>query len=257
MTSRRVLPTEFPVANHRAIPYHAPMTDDKLNLSKLKGKIIAIDGPAGSGKSTTARLVAARLGYTYLDTGAMYRAVTWFALKSGIDPSDGDKLGEMARTMQFEFATEAEVNRVLVGEYDVTTDIRSPEVTLHVSEVSAHKSVRVAMVARQQQMAKEGSIVAEGRDTTTVVFPQADIKIYLDANTRTRAERRLLDLKGMGIDSSVEEQEADIIRRDKYDSERTNSPLTKASDAHIVDTSNLTIEGQVDKIIALIHSVIK
>ncbi len=233
------------------------MTDDKLNLSKLKGKIVAIDGPAGSGKSTTARLLAARLGFTYLDTGAMYRAVTWYALKSGIDPAAGDKLGEMASTMPLEFTTKAEVNRVLVGEHDVTTDIRSPEVTLHVSEVSAHKSVRKAMVARQQQMGKKGSIVAEGRDTTTVVFPQADIKIYLDANTRTRAERRLLDLERMGINSSVEEQEADIIRRDKHDSGRTHSPLTKAEDAHIVDTSNLTIEGQVARIIELIRSVVK
>ena len=233
------------------------MTDEKLNLSALKGKIIAIDGPAGSGKSTTARLLAARLRFTYLDTGAMYRAVTWFALKSGIDPSDGDKLGEMARTMPLEFATEAEINRVLVGEHDVTTDIRSPEVTLHVSEVSAHKLVRKAMVARQQQMARNGSIVAEGRDTTTVVFPDADIKIYLDADTRTRAERRLLDLKRMNIDSSGEEQEADIIRRDKHDSGRAHSPLTKADDAHIVDTSNLTIEGQVARIIELIRSVVK
>lgn len=233
------------------------MTDEKLNLSALKGKIIAIDGPAGSGKSTTARLVAARLGFTYLDTGAMYRAVTWFALKSGINPSDGDKLGKMARTMPLQFTTEAEINRVLVGEHDVTTDIRSPQVTLHVSEVSAHKLVRKAMVARQQQMARNGSIVAEGRDTTTVVFPDADIKIYLDADTRTRAERRLLDLKRMDIDSSVEEQEADIIRRDKHDSGRAHSPLTKADDAHIVDTSNLTIEGQVARIIELIRSVVK
>jgi len=233
------------------------MTDDELNLSKLKGKIVAIDGPAGSGKSTTARLVAARLEFTYLDTGAMYRAVTWYALKNGIDPADGDKLGEIARTMPLEFATEAAVNHVLVGEHDVTTEIRSPEVTRHVSEVSAHKSVREAMVSRQQRMAKNGSIVAEGRDTTTVVFPQADIKIYLQADTRTRAERRLLDLKRMGIDSTAEEQEADIIRRDKHDSGRAHSPLTKASDAHTVDTSNLTIEGQVDKIIELIRSVVE
>ena len=231
------------------------MAEDQLDPTKLKGKIVAIDGPAGSGKSTTARLLAARLGFTYLDTGAMYRAVTWQALKSGIDPSDSDKLGELAHTMPLEFATEAEVNRVRVGEHDVTTDIRSPEITLHVSEVSAHRLVRQAMVARQQQMAQEGSIVAEGRDTTTVVFPDADIKIYLDADTRTRAERRLLDLERMGINSSVEEQEADIVRRDKHDSGRAHSPLTIADDAHIVDTSNLSIEGQIDKIIELIRSV--
>lgn len=233
------------------------MSESVLNLARLKGKIIAIDGPAGSGKSTTARMLAARLGYTYLDTGAMYRAVTWFALKAGIDLSDGDKLGEVARKMPLEFKTENEVNRVLVGEHDVTTEIRSVEVTKHVSEVSAHKPVREAMVARQQKMARNGSIVAEGRDTTTVVFPKADIKIYLDADTRTRARRRLLDLTHVGVTTTVDEQEADIIRRDKHDSGRTHSPLTKAKDAITIDTSNLTIEGQVDQIIALIRSVLK
>lgn len=233
------------------------MKDASLNLVRLKGKIIAIDGPAGSGKSTTARLVAARLKYTYLDTGAMYRALTWLALESKVDPSDGDKLGEMAHKMPLEFKTENDVNRVFVGDHDVTTEIRSVEVTKHVSEVSAHKIVREAMVARQQQMARHGSIVAEGRDTTTVVFPKAEIKIYLDADTSTRACRRLLDLTHMGVTTTVDEQEADIIRRDKYDSERAHSPLTKAPDAYVIDTSNLTIEGQVDQIIALILSVTK
>jgi cytidylate kinase len=159
--------------------------------------------------------------------------------------------------MPLEFKTENDVNRVLVGEHDITTEIRSVEVTKHVSEVSAHKAVREAMVARQQQMAKDGSIVAEGRDTTTMVFPKADIKIYLDADTRTRARRRLLDLSRMGVTTTVEEQEADIIRRDNHDSGRAHSPLTKAKDAYTVDTSNLTIEGQVDQIIVLIRSVIK
>ncbi|MDH3891938.1 MAG: (d)CMP kinase [candidate division Zixibacteria bacterium] len=233
------------------------MSESVLHLARLKGKIIAIDGPAGSGKSTTSRMLAARLGYTYLDTGAMYRAITWFALKAKIELSDADKLGEVAQKMPLEFKTEDEVNRVLVGEHDVTSEIRSVEVTKHVSEVSAHKTVREAMVARQRQMARNGSIVAEGRDTTTVVFPRADIKIYLDADTRTRARRRLLDLSHMGVSTTVEEQEADIIRRDKYDSGRAHSPLTKAKDAYTVDTSNLTIEGQVDQIIALIRSVIK
>ncbi len=233
------------------------MNDEKLNLESLKGRIIAIDGPAGSGKSTTSRILAARLGYTYLDTGAMYRAVTWCALKDGIAPSDGDKLGELARTMPLEFKTENDNNRVFVGDQEITTEIRTPEVTGHVSEVSAHKQVREAMVARQQEMAGEGSVVAEGRDTTTVVFPDADIKIYLDADTRTRAERRVLDLKRMGITTTVEEQEADIIRRDKYDSGREHSPLTRADDSFIVDTSDLTIEGQVDRIIDLIRTHIE
>jgi len=233
------------------------MTDDTPDSSRLKGMIIAIDGPAGSGKSTTARLVAARLGFTYLDTGAMYRAVTWYALRQGIDPADGDRLGELAREMPLEFVTEAGVNHVRVGEHDVTTEIRSPEVTRHVSEVSAHKVVREAMVSRQQQMAADGSIVAEGRDTTTVVFPQADIKIFLVADRRTRAERRLLDMNNIGVETTVDELEADIKRRDDYDSGREHSPLTRADDAHTIDTSGLTIDGQVERIIELVRSAAK
>ena len=129
--------------------------------------------------------------------------------------------------------------------------------TLHVSEVSAHKGVRKAMVSKQKKMGKKGSIVAEGRDTTTVVFPEADIKIYLDATVEQRAQRRTLDLKRMGIESTVDEQAADIKRRDHYDSNRKHSPLTQASDAFVVNTSDMTIEGQVDHIISLIKSVVE
>lgn len=233
------------------------MNDLKLNLSSLKGKIIALDGPAGSGKSTTARLLAARLGYVYLDTGAMYRALTYFALKTDILPSDGTGLEAVARRVPIEFKTEMDVNRVFINGEDVTEGIRSPEVTQHVSEVAAHKGVREAMVAKQKELGKDGSIVAEGRDTTTVVFPDADIKIYLSASVKERASRRLLDMTKMGVATTLEQQMADIKRRDDYDSNRKHSPLRKAPGAITVDTTDMTIEGQVDHIVSLIRSLLK
>ncbi|MEW6411758.1 MAG: (d)CMP kinase [Candidatus Zixiibacteriota bacterium] len=233
------------------------MNDLKLNLPRLKGKIIAIDGPAGSGKSTTARKLAARLGFTYLDTGAMYRALTYFALQTNISPSDCAKLTALAEKVPIEFETGEEVNKVFINGQDVTEEIRSPEVTRHVSEVSAHKGVRKAMVALQQKLAENGSIVAEGRDTTTVVFPRADLKVYLSASVKERASRRLIDLTKMGVSTTLEEQMADIQRRDDYDSSRKHSPLTKARDAFTVDTTDMTVEGQVDYIISLIRQVLK
>lgn len=231
------------------------MTSSQPTNPSGPGRVIAIDGPAGSGKSTTSRLLAARLGYQYLDTGAMYRAVTWYALQNGIAPSDGATLAAFADHAEIEFETHEDINRVKLNGVDVTTEIRTPEVTTHVSEVSAHKGVREAMVRKQQQIGRTGHIVAEGRDTTTVVFPDAFLKVYLDASVSTRARRRLKDLASMGIPSSLDEQQTDLQRRDNYDSSRTHSPLTRADDAVVVDTTDMTIEGQVDHIIYLIRQL--
>lgn len=231
------------------------MNDQPNSHSDNGGRVIAIDGPAGSGKSTTARMVAARLGYQYLDTGAMYRAVTWHALRNNIAPSDAATLAEFADTAEIEFETHEDVNKVFLNGTDVTTEIRTPEVTRHVSEISAHKGVREAMVRKQQEIGKTGHIVAEGRDTTTVVFPKAFLKVYLDASVSTRARRRLKDLKSMGIPSSIEEQEADLKRRDHHDSTRKHSPLTRADGAVVVDTTDMSVEGQVDYIIDLVHQL--
>jgi len=233
------------------------MTTQKYHLASLKGKIVTIDGPAGSGKSTTARVLAARLGYQYLDTGAMYRALTYFAFRMGIHPSDGPKLKALAENLAIEFKTEDEINRVYINGEEVTEDIRKPEITRMVSEVSAHAGVRKAMVAKQRELGKKGSIVAEGRDTTTVVFPSADIKFYMDASVEQRAQRRVLDLARMGVTTNLEEQMADIRRRDEYDSTRKHSPLTRADDAHHIDTTNMTFEEQTEQMIALIVSVLK
>lgn len=233
------------------------MENFQINLSRLKGKIIAIDGPAGSGKSTTSRMLAARLGYVYLDTGAMYRALTYFSIENNIDISDETKLEVLAKKLNFEFITENEINRVFINGEEVTEEIRTMEVTKNVSEVSAHKGVREAMVLKQKEIGKNGSVVAEGRDTTTVVFPKADLKIYLDATVEERAQRRLLELSKKGISTTLEDQKQDILRRDRYDSNREHSPLQKSKNAILVDTTNLSIEGQVDHIISLMKSIIK
>ena len=230
------------------------MNNPSHNSPVKRGKVIAIDGPAGSGKSTTAKIVAERLGYTYLDTGAMYRALTYYALENKINPADEKKLAEIAEQLPLEFRRKDGGNFVYLNGQDISSEIRTPEVTKNVSEVSAHLLVRQAMVAKQKEFGKNGSIVAEGRDTTTIVFPDADLKIYMDASVKERARRRLLDLSNMGIESDLSEQEQEISRRDDYDSGREHSPLTRAEDAMVIDTTNLTIEEQVKRIVELFQA---
>jgi CMP/dCMP kinase len=216
----------------------------------MKKRIIAIDGPAGSGKSTTAKLVAQKIGFLYLDTGAMYRAITWKALELGLDVNDERELEELTGNSSMIFENKDGLNRIYLDGTDVTDQIRSPQVTRNVSFVSMHKQVRKILVEMQKKMGQENNLVAEGRDTTTVVFPQA-FKVYLDADLRERAKRRFLELKTKGIDSSIEEQEAELSRRDKLDSEREASPLVRDEEAVLVDTTHLTIEQQVDRVIEL------
>jgi cytidylate kinase len=224
---------------------------NSYKLSALRGKVIAIDGPAGSGKSTTAKLLAEKLGFIYLDTGAMYRAVTLFALEHNVSGGDNRALEAIAGKVAIEFKFEDGLNKVFLNNADVTESIRSPEVTEMVSPVSAHAGVRKIMVARQREMAKKGNVVAEGRDMTSIVFTDADLKIYLDASLDERARRRLIDFTRQGVGSTVDEQTELLSERDKYDTNRDNSPLTKTKDSILIDTTNLNIEEQVDKIIKL------
>ena len=220
-------------------------------------KVIAVDGPAGSGKSTTARLVAEKLGFIYLDTGAMYRSITLLALREGISPSDAEALRRLAEKSEIEFTLEGGEQRTIVNGEDVSENIRTPEVTAAVSEVSAHSGVRRALVERQRRYATRFDLVAEGRDTTSVVFKHAFLKVYLDADAVERAKRRVRDFEGLGRKTSIEEQVKDLERRDKYDSSRSVSPLTRTSDSVLVDTTNLTIEQQVDRIIELFREMIE
>jgi cytidylate kinase len=213
-------------------------------------RVIAIDGPAGSGKSTTAKLVAKKLGFLYLDTGAMYRAITLKALDNGVDVNDEEKLETLTRDSRLSFENKDGESRIWLDGEDVSEEIREPRVNRDVSYVSMHKKVRKVLVEKQKQIGEENDLVAEGRDTTTVVFPHA-FKVYLDADISERARRRLLELQEKGIQTTLEEQVEEISRRDKLDSGREASPLLRHKDAVVVDTTNLTIEQQVDRVVQL------
>ncbi len=217
----------------------------------MKKLIIAIDGPAGAGKSTVARLVAERLGYTYIDTGAMYRAVTWDIMRRGIDAADTDKVAAVARAINLQLTTATGKTLVSVDGIDVTDAIRTPEVSRLVSEVSQNGSVREAMVHLQRQMAGFGGVVMDGRDIGTHVLPGADIKIFLTASIAERARRRWSELTAKGFAVTLGDLQAEIACRDKADCERAIAPLRQAEDAALVDTTDLTIPQAVDAILKI------
>ena len=214
--------------------------------------IIAIDGPAASGKSTTARLVAERLGYAYLDTGAMYRALTLKAIHRGVDGEDEERLCQLASSLQLSFTIRDGRLKVIMDGEEVSQKIRSPQVSQLVSVVSRHPRVRRIMVERQRRFGGKGGVVVEGRDIGTVVFPQAELKVYLDATPEERAKRRWVELRMKGVNSSLEEQLAAIIGRDRLDSQREDSPLRKAADAVLIDTTHLSIEEEVKAVLDLV-----
>ena len=204
--------------------------------------VIAIDGPAGSGKSTVARRLAVRLDLDYLDTGAMYRCVTFAALRRNLDPEDGDALAALARSVELDVA-DGDVN---VDRIDASVEIRGPEVTRAVSIVAANPEVRAELVARQRRWAAEhGGGVIEGRDIGTVVFPDARLKLYLTARPEVRAARRSKEVTDLDYDTVA----ADLARRDTLDSNRVASPLSLADDAVSVDTSDLSVDEIVEQIV--------
>jgi cytidylate kinase len=206
--------------------------------------VIAIDGPAGSGKSTIARGLAARLGRGYLDTGAMYRAVTFAALRQGVDPKDGDALGDLALRTHMDIG-----DQILVDGVDATEAIRGPEVSGMVSVVAAHPGVRSEMRRRQRVWADEhGGGVIEGRDIGTVVFPDAKLKVYLTARPDVRAHRRAAEV-GEADEHTIATWAANLAERDHLDSTRADSPLREASGATVIDTSDSTIDQVIDDIV--------
>ncbi|MBI3111338.1 MAG: (d)CMP kinase [Ignavibacteriales bacterium] len=219
--------------------------------------VIAIDGPAASGKSTTAKLVARRLGYLHIDTGAMYRAITLRVLEERIALDDVKSIRSVAERSKVRLERIDHANRVLLDGRDVTKEIRSREVTRAVSMISSYQPVRDVLVREQRRIAKDGGVVLEGRDIGTVVLPMADLKIYMVASADERATRRKKELEQSGtiVDRNVLEQE--ILERDRKDTTRAASPLQKAADAIELDTSSLTIDQQVEFVIAKANKVIE
>lgn len=218
----------------------------------MKKIVVAIDGPAGAGKSTIAKLVAERLGYAYIDTGAMYRSVAWRFLQTG-QPFDETFISHLANTMVIQFRPEARVNRVFVDGQEVTDAIRSTEVTANVSQVAAIGAVREAMVAQQRRMGDAGGVLMDGRDIGTVVFPNAQLKIFLTASVEERAQRRYKELLAKGEQVDLAQLQQDIANRDKQDSERAIAPLRQAEDALLLDTSHMNIEQVTEKILQLVE----
>jgi cytidylate kinase len=216
-------------------------------------KVIAIDGPAGSGKSTVSRLLAARLGYLYLDTGAMYRAVALQAKRKNIVLKDTEKISKLCMDLDLHFRTLDRATRLFLGAEDISDAIRSPEMDMLSSIISAIKEVRDAMTLLQRKMAEQRGVVAEGRDMGTVVFPDAECKFFIDADPEVRAGRRYRERLARGEKVSRQEVEKELRKRDDQDRTRALAPLVPAEDAVLLDTTNLTVEELVEIMVRTIQ----
>ncbi len=212
---------------------------------------VAIDGPAGAGKSTVARTVAKRLGYIYLDTGAMYRALAITAVERGVPLDNGEALGAMARSLKIRVAEDAGVFRVWVDEKELTSKLRDPETDKAVKYLAMHRPVREVLVSIQRNLAAKGGIVMEGRDITSVVLPDAEVKVFLTAALRERARRRWRELQAKGLDVPWEEVLDELQKRDDKDLERDWGRLVKVEDAVLVDTTGMTLQEACEEIAEL------
>jgi len=214
---------------------------------------IAIDGPAGAGKSTIAKIVAEALEFTYIDTGAMYRAVTYKAMQQNIHLDDETKLAEMLASSTIDLKPSSQGQLVFLDGKNVSAEIRSNEVTSSVSQVAAHAKIRELLVTQQQKLAANGGVVMDGRDIATHVLKNAELKIFMSATVEERARRRFIDNQKRGIESTVEKLQEEIALRDKMDSEREASPLIQAKDAIFLDTTALSINDAAQAILKLAH----
>lgn len=214
----------------------------------MRKLVVAIDGPAGAGKSTVAQMAAKELGFTYIDTGAMYRAVAWKSLQQGKTVTD-DLINDVVKDIDIVLDYKEGKTRVFVDGTEVTAAIRTPEVTGIVSQVAALGPVRERLTDLQRKMATQGSVIMDGRDIATNVLPNADIKIFLTASIEERADRRYKEMKARGYDVDLKKLQEEIAARDKADSERENSPLVQAEDAELLDTSDMSIEEVVKAIL--------
>lgn len=210
------------------------------------GLIIAVDGPSGAGKSSSSRAVAERLGYQYVDTGALYRVIGLLAWEQQVDPNNGERLAALCENLLLRFAPSETGVRVLLGERDITAAIRRPEVSQMASKVSAQPAVRQGLLILQRNMGKAGRVVMEGRDIGTVVFPDADVKFFLNASAEERGRRRHLELQQQGVTTTVETTVQEMAERDQRDSGREHAPLRRAEDALAIDTTTLSFHEVVD-----------
>jgi cytidylate kinase len=223
--------------------------------SKQKRLTIAIDGPSGAGKSTVGKSLARRLGYIYIDTGAMYRAVALKAREKSVGMQDERELHRLTSSLHITFVPEEGQTLVLCDGEDVTEAIRSPEISRLASDVSKRKAVREALVQRQREMGRGGGVVLEGRDIGTVVFPDADVKFYLDAEAEERGRRRFKELFEKGMKVNFKETLEEVMRRDHNDISRDLSPLKKADDALLIDTTERSVEQIVEEMVSFIKKV--
>lgn len=214
--------------------------------------IVAIDGPAGVGKSTVAKLLASRLRFLYLDTGALYRSVAWAVLKHGLDPMDAKAVAALLPKLALQMQVTNEDVAVSINGKDITSELRTPPVSAAASVVSAIPAVRAWLLPVQRQIGEKGSVVAEGRDIGTKVFPSAPVKFFLEADPTVRAQRRHRELVAAGHGGAIEQTSAELAGRDDRDRSRATAPLVPADDAHHIDTSRLSVEEVVNQMLALV-----
>ena len=225
--------------------------------SKRKRLTIAIDGPSGAGKSTVASSLGRRLGYLYIDTGAMYRSVALRAKEKGISLENEFALGQLASSLNITFITKGEETHIFCDGEEMTEAIRTPEISRLASSISRQKRVREALVRMQREIGKEGGVILEGRDIGTVVFPDADVKFYLDAETDERARRRYHEMVQKGVNVDLKETQEELAQRDHSDMHRNHSPLKKANDAVFIDSTHRSVEEIVEEMVRIVKAKAK